>query len=149
MKIISKLTAGLICLLATLAYAKETPFARVQFSPSSIEIQSLNTVDAISVRIVGAGNFNYQQQFRSNNVHLDLSTLKFTQDGNYSYEITGTKYTGETRVVSGNGREPGAEVKQSKVRIVTGHFKVKNYSIVGSSKRSKKTDDCDKGCEGK
>lgn len=116
-------------LIATAPFAHSQPFANIELTSNAIAIQTQSDVDAVTVRVVGE-NYSFQKEFTSSNIVLDLTSLKLNTDGNYQYQVTGITYTGNSQVVSGNGRAPGATMKESQVSTVHGSFDVSGHAIL-------------------
>lgn len=121
MKTMKQIFSGLLLTASTAVVADSEPLANVNFRASSIEIQTLKPVDALSIRIAGAG-LSFQQALNTSASLLDATSLGLQEPGVYDYEITGVTYTGDVQTVSGDGRAPGAVLKKSQVSNITGQF---------------------------
>lgn len=114
--------------LATGSVAYAQPFAKVTLLPDAIAVTANEPVDTITIRVAGE-NFDFKQQTAVTDIVVPLITMELHVDGNYHYEVTGVKFTGETYPVSGDGRTPGSVGKKSVVNTVSGEFKVSNQTI--------------------
>ena len=114
--------------------ASETNLS-VDMDSDAIRISTKNHVDRITVRIVGGDNYHFQKSSEETSIVLPLKELNFAIDGRYQYEVSGISFTGETKVVNGNGRVDGAMLRKSTVTSASGQFQVADLAIVVSSQQ--------------
>jgi hypothetical protein len=110
--------------------AKAEQSVAVEISDSEIQVIAHGSFDNLSIQITGTQGYGFQKSYENTQITLPISELNLVNDGYYHYEATGIKFTGETRVVNGNGREPGALMRASIVKRKSGRFQVVNSSIV-------------------
>ena len=117
--------------------AKAEQSVAVEISASSIQVIAHGSFDDLSIGITGPHGYGFQKSYENTQTTLPISELDLVNDGYYHYEAIGIKFTGGTRVVDGNGREPGSLMRASIVKRKSGRFQVVNSSIVALNPEEK------------
>jgi len=107
----------------------------IEMASDAIRISTKNHVDKITVRIAGGDDYFFQKTSEETSLALSSEELKLASDGTYQYEVSAISFTGETKVVNGNGRVDGAMLRKSTVTSASGQFQVADLAIVVSSQR--------------
>lgn len=130
MQLTKHITMGLLLTAGLAGQALAQPNPDVTIRSHSIHIDAGGNVDSVVLRITGGGSYSFNEAYDNASIDVLASDLELARNGDYYYEVSSIKYTGKTREVSGNGRPPGSEMRESTVKKVSGRFEVKNYSLV-------------------